>query len=172
MKPKIFNAFGKDLLTKIGPYKVGESVSIKCEVKGGRPRPNVTWLKNYMIVDENFELSSETTSTNILTIPSIKRIDQGSIFTCEAKNNNSTLPLTTSVIMDMTCKSVGQYSFSIYLFFLQLAQKASPFQEPQSHLWLGRNTPSNVKLWGPIQIQTYLGRLGGWKWMLSTLNLR
>ena len=96
---------GKELFKHIGPYEVGETFIIKCEVEGGSPRPNVTWLRDEKTVDNSFALSTSKSSTNILTIPSIKRADLHTIFTCQAENNNLNGPVSTSVILDMTCKS-------------------------------------------------------------------
>ena len=43
---------------KIGPYKLGEDVVLRCISRGGQPLPNVTWWKdnsllgNFLIVNQ------------------------------------------------------------------------------------------------------------------------
>ena len=92
---------------KLGPYQIGESVMIKCLVLGGQPSPAVTWWRDHQIVDDSFDQTSSFQVTNLLTIPALRRTDLHSILTCQAKNNNESVPLSTSVKLDMTCKSPG-----------------------------------------------------------------
>ena len=92
---------------KLGPYKIGESVRIKCLVLGGQPSPVVTWWRDHLIVDNSYNKTEEFKVTNILTIPSLRRSDLHSILTCQARNNNESVPVSTSVKLDMTCKNRG-----------------------------------------------------------------
>ena len=85
----------------LGPYQLGESVMIKCLVVGGRPSPDVTWWRDHHLVDDSFAQNSEFRVENMLTLPSLERSDVDSILTCQAKNSNNSLPLSTSVKLDM-----------------------------------------------------------------------
>jgi len=101
-KPTIYDDTGKEVRLKLGPYQIGESVMIKCLVLGGQPSPAVTWWRDHQIVDDSFDQTSSFQVTNLLTIPALRRTDLHSILTCQAKNNNESVPLSTSVKLDMT----------------------------------------------------------------------
>ena len=103
-KPVIFDESGKEVRLKLGPYKLGEAVMIKCLVVGGRPSPEVTWWRDHHLVDDSFSKNSEFKVENVLTVPNLGRADVNSILTCQAKNNNNSIPVSTSVKLDMTCK--------------------------------------------------------------------
>ena len=90
---------------KLGPYKIGDSVRIKCLVLGGHPSPSVTWWRDHQIVDNSYNKTAEFKVTNLLTIPSLRRSDLHSILTCQARNNNESVAVSTSVKLDMTCKN-------------------------------------------------------------------
>ena len=40
-KPKVFDASGQEVRLKLGPYKIGEDVVLRCEAEGGHPSPKV-----------------------------------------------------------------------------------------------------------------------------------
>ena len=101
-KPVIYDESGKEVRLKLGPYKLGEAVMIKCLVVGGRPSPEVTWWRDHHLVDDSFIQASEFKVENMLTLPNLQRSDVNSILTCQAKNNNNSVPVSTSVKLDMT----------------------------------------------------------------------
>ena len=101
-KPVIYDESGQEVRLKLGPYKLGEAVMIKCLVVGGRPSPEVTWWRDHHLVDDSFSQISEFKVENLLTLPSLRRSDVDSILTCQAKNNNNSVPVSTSVKLDMT----------------------------------------------------------------------
>lgn len=101
-KPRIFDDIGKEVRLKLGPYRLGETVTISCEVLGGRPSPRVTWWRDHHLVDDSFLTDSGYKVTNELVIPKIAREDLHSIFTCQAANNNVSVPVSTSVKLDIT----------------------------------------------------------------------
>ena len=43
-KPKIFDERGQEVRLKLGPYKVGENVSLKCVAIGGKSKARKTVL--------------------------------------------------------------------------------------------------------------------------------
>ena len=75
------------------------------QVLGGRPSPRVTWWRDHHLVDDTFTSSSQHKVTNQLVIPNIQRSDLHSIFTCQASNNNVSVPVSTSVKLDITCNT-------------------------------------------------------------------
>ena len=85
----------------IGPYKLGMSIKVRCEVTGGSPKPRISWLKNDKMLDDSIDESSQDISVNVLEIYDLKREDMGSLLVCQAENTNLTDPLTTAVILDI-----------------------------------------------------------------------
>lgn len=101
-KPRIQDENKEEIRLKLGPYKVGDTLDITCEVLGGRPSPKVTWWRDHHLVDDTFSTSSQYKVTNQLVIANIQRADLHSIFTCQASNNNVSVPVSTSVKLDIT----------------------------------------------------------------------
>ena len=53
--------------------------------------------------------------TNELVIPDIARTDLHSIFTCQAANNNVSVPVSTSVKLDITCNALSYQIMTSHL---------------------------------------------------------
>lgn len=100
----ILDEAGSEVRLKLGPYKLGDSVMIKCLVVGGRPSPEVSWWRDHQIVDDTSVRPSEFKVENVFTLERLERSDLDSILTCQAKNSNESLPVSTSVKLDMTCE--------------------------------------------------------------------
>ena len=100
----IYSPDGTEVRLRLGPYRLGQSVTMACEVLGGYPRPEVTWWRDSETADDISEEVSEYKVTNLLTMTNLTRADQDSILTCQAQNNKNILPVTTSVKLDMICK--------------------------------------------------------------------
>ena len=77
----------------------------------GRPTPRVTWWRDHALLDDVSEDIDVATGrvTNELRLRQLRRTDLHSILTCQATNNNISVPASTSVKLDMQCKH--------YLFF-------------------------------------------------------
>jgi len=101
-KPRIHDENNQEVRLKLGPYKLGDTVTVTCEVLGGRPSPSVTWWRDHHLVDQSFLTDTEYKVTNQLVVPNISRKDLHSIFTCQASNNNVSVPVSTSVKLDIT----------------------------------------------------------------------
>ena len=100
----IFSGSGGEVRLKLGPHRLGEAVVVKCLVVGGKPSPSVTWWRDHHLVDDSFSVKEpgDFKVENLLTLPNLQRSDVNSILTCQAKNNNNSLPVSTSVKLDMT----------------------------------------------------------------------
>lgn len=70
----------------------------------GRPQPQVQWLINGDIIDDECEQNSGDVIENRLLWPSIARNDLNSVFTCQALNTLLVEPKETSFVLDMNCK--------------------------------------------------------------------
>ena len=72
----------------------------------GRPTPRVTWWRDHALLDDVSE-DIDTASgrvTNELRMVQLRRADLHSILTCQATNNNISVPASTSVKLDMHCE--------------------------------------------------------------------
>lgn len=70
----------------------------------GKPRPAVTWWKEYRMIDDSYMfVQEENVVKNVLEIEALSRSDALTGFTCKATNNNVTVAASTSVTIDLNC---------------------------------------------------------------------
>nr|XP_040583876.1 nephrin-like [Lepeophtheirus salmonis] len=100
-KPRIFDERGQEVRLKLGPYKIGDNLRLVCTSFGGRPSPRVTWWRDHALIDDKSELVHESKVSNELRLLNLGRRDLHSIITCQASNNNISVPVSTSVKLDM-----------------------------------------------------------------------
>ncbi|XP_051159478.1 hemicentin-2-like isoform X2 [Leptopilina boulardi] len=91
--------------SNVGPYTEGDTLKLSCDVYGGKPAPTVTWYRN-----DNFVNIKTVTVHNRNGVPVIRsdieiknlgRADVRTELTCNATNNNRSLPLSSTVHVDM-----------------------------------------------------------------------
>lgn len=89
----------------------------------GWPVPKVSWWRENALLDDTWEVSSEhvtsTVVSNTLTIGKLQRSDLNARLTCQAANNNITIPVSTTVMLEMNCKSCKRFSIYFYFFLLE-----------------------------------------------------
>lgn len=73
-------------------------------LSAGRPQPQVRWLVNGLIVDDQYEHNSGDVIENRLLWPSVQRTDLNSVFTCQAVNTLLVEPKENSYVLDLHCK--------------------------------------------------------------------
>ena len=79
------------------------SYIVKCFFTGNPP-PRLTWYKGHELVDDSYEQLNGRT-TNILSLAeSVQKKDAGSIYTCQAVNNNQSIPVATKLKLEISCK--------------------------------------------------------------------
>lgn len=100
MKPVINDKNGRKLTTKLGPFKLGEEVVATCTTWGGSPFPRLTWWREHTLVDDSYEVINGKT-TNTLHLHGVQRNDHNQVFTCQAVNNNQSIPVSTSLRLDI-----------------------------------------------------------------------
>ena len=72
--------------------------------------PKLTWWRENSLLDDSYEISTEQqlSSTllvsNTLTVDRLERGDLHARFTCQAANSNISVPVSTTVTLDMSCK--------------------------------------------------------------------
>ncbi|XP_054169147.1 hemicentin-1-like [Oppia nitens] len=103
-EPIIVDMDNNELSGLIGPYNEGDELRLICSTSGGKPRPSLSWWRDYSIIDDTFEYNEKDVTTNQLTITSLARHHLLSIFTCQAINNNITVPSSTSITLDLNLK--------------------------------------------------------------------
>ena len=116
-KPQIIDTNGESLPSLIGPYTEGDHLTLICEVEGGKPQPSLTWWRESVLLDDTYEQITTTNNNqlirNQLIIQSLRRQDLMAVFTCQASNNNISLPSTATVTVDLNCKFFSYFHFLI-----------------------------------------------------------
>ncbi|XP_046451494.1 nephrin-like isoform X1 [Daphnia pulex] len=85
----------------LAPMTAGQALSLSCETSGGKPLPRLVWLRDGRVIDDSFVTTFENTVRNDLWLPSLDRSDLDATLTCEASNSNLTMPVSTSVTIDL-----------------------------------------------------------------------
>ena len=107
-KPRIYTVGdSQEVRLKLGPYNIGDTVRLRCISLGGRPLPKVTWWRDHALLDSSDSNQASFKTENELILKDLKRQDLHSILTCQASNNNISVPVSTSVKLDMNCKQKG-----------------------------------------------------------------
>ncbi|XP_076341490.1 CXADR-like membrane protein [Tachypleus tridentatus] len=103
-EPVIADEDGKQLKGLVGPFNEGQSLTLMCSVTGGKPRPSLTWWQDYTLLDDNYTFSSDEVVINKIVIPEIQRDDLRTVLTCQASNNNITIPASTTITLKLNCE--------------------------------------------------------------------
>ncbi|XP_042217208.1 uncharacterized protein LOC121862887 isoform X2 [Homarus americanus] len=101
-KIKILSEAGLEVSGVIGPYPVGASISLDCQVESGRPRPTVSWFHEEKLLDEVSEVRRGEMTSNTLHLPSLTRDYLYRVLTCQASNSNLSVPVAATVTLDMS----------------------------------------------------------------------
>ncbi|KAK8759475.1 hypothetical protein V5799_002893 [Amblyomma americanum] len=99
----ITNRTGEPLRNRpiIGPFNEGSPLTLVCKALGGRPPPQVTWWLGGEMVDDSYSPAGEGVVRNDLVIGKLQRSDLMATYRCQATNNNNTVPVSTSVSLDL-----------------------------------------------------------------------
>ncbi|XP_076325621.1 neural cell adhesion molecule 2-like [Tachypleus tridentatus] len=92
---------GDSVQSLIGPYNEGDRLTLTCHVEGGKPTPSVTWWRESVLLDDSYDTTIFGEVRNKLDIKHLQRHDLMATFTCQASNNNISLPITSTVTIDM-----------------------------------------------------------------------
>ncbi|XP_014218538.1 synaptogenesis protein syg-2-like isoform X2 [Copidosoma floridanum] len=97
----VFDNSGAQLKSIVGPYRVGDQFSVKCEVRGGKPTPTVKWYANEVEMKGRLVEREERIWVNELSVPHLKREHLNTTYKCKANNTNLITPLEQSVVLDV-----------------------------------------------------------------------
>ncbi|XP_076335789.1 protein turtle-like isoform X2 [Tachypleus tridentatus] len=103
-EPIIVDENGRQLKGLAGPFNEGQPLSLTCSVVGGKPRPSLTWWHDYTLLDDNYTFISDEVVMNKIVIPEIERDDLRAVLTCQASNNNITIPASTTITLKLNLK--------------------------------------------------------------------
>ncbi|ROT80717.1 hypothetical protein C7M84_000540 [Penaeus vannamei] len=92
---------GREVSVVAGPYTEGAEVTLTCQVRGGNPRPKVTWWHEWSLLDDTSEVNTTQVVKNILTLPPLTRADLNKTLTCQATNSDLIIPMSATVRLDM-----------------------------------------------------------------------
>ena len=70
----------------------------------GQPPPNVTWWTKDTLLDDTFEVTPYNNIRNELLISKLSRDDFFLELTCKAWNSYLTVPLESSIILELNCE--------------------------------------------------------------------
>ncbi|XP_022256240.1 hemicentin-1-like isoform X1 [Limulus polyphemus] len=103
-EPIIVDENRQQLKGLVGPFNEGQPLSLTCSVVGGKPRPSLTWWQDYTLLDDNYTFISDEVVVNKIVIPEIERDDLRTVLTCQASNNNITIPASTTITLKLNLK--------------------------------------------------------------------
>ncbi|XP_076335815.1 neural cell adhesion molecule 2-like isoform X2 [Tachypleus tridentatus] len=103
-EPVILDEQGQSLKGLVGPYNEGDSLTVMCQASGGKPRPTVTWWRDYSLLDGNYTFELGDIVQNQLKLNRLRRQDLLAVLTCQASNNNITVPSSNAITIDLNLK--------------------------------------------------------------------
>ncbi|XP_045132092.1 uncharacterized protein LOC123516607 isoform X3 [Portunus trituberculatus] len=101
-KIRILNEEGLEVSGVIGPYPLGASLTLICQVDTGRPRPTLSWFFEEKLLDDAVEVRRGKVTSNTLHLPSLDRNYLYRVLTCQASNSNLSVPVAATVTLDMS----------------------------------------------------------------------
>lgn len=78
----------------------------------GRPLPNVTWWHETTLLDDTSVILSGNRVKNVLNLQKIERRQLHMVYTCQASNNNVTMPIVSSITLDVNRKYMQYFSIT------------------------------------------------------------
>ncbi|KAK0081846.1 hypothetical protein PV325_011468 [Microctonus aethiopoides] len=86
-------------------FNEGSDVHLRCETRGGRPLPRLTWYLENAVIDDSYHYDDKAGLTiNLLNYPKIGRQHLDARLICQANNTNLVPPQTNLVILDINLK--------------------------------------------------------------------
>ncbi|XP_058982793.1 neural cell adhesion molecule 2 isoform X2 [Musca domestica] len=99
-KVVLWDDSGNELSTVVGPCSEGDIISLKCAVFGGKPIPEITWLRDDIKLISPIKHGDQYIESE-LTLGPLGRSDLKSRISCRASNHPRATPVVTVVQIDM-----------------------------------------------------------------------
>lgn len=119
----------------------GAILSLTCQTDSGSPLPTLIWRKNSVIERGTYDVTPEGLVKSSLFMVAISRQDIHADVTCQASNNNMTLPVSKTVKLDLTLKPL-----SVQIIPGDEPLSANKAQEVQCQTY-GSRPPPSVSWW-------------------------
>ncbi|KAI4475996.1 hypothetical protein M0804_013942 [Polistes exclamans] len=84
-----------------GPYLLGDTLILYCDVYGGKPPPTLTWYRNNNFMNNKTMNVRNGVTRSEIVIKNLERDDVLSQLTCNATNNNGSFTLSSTILLDM-----------------------------------------------------------------------
>ncbi|KAG8183708.1 hypothetical protein JTE90_002777 [Oedothorax gibbosus] len=106
-EPIIMDEYGQRLRDIIGPYDEGSELKLICDVDGGvafstgDPSPSVTWWRDDLLLNGDFNVTTRGFVRNVLILDKIRRTDWNARYSCRTSNSRLSKPQVATVLLDM-----------------------------------------------------------------------
>uniref|UniRef100_A0A8D8YTR6 Hemicentin-2 n=1 Tax=Cacopsylla melanoneura TaxID=428564 RepID=A0A8D8YTR6_9HEMI len=100
----VMDSQGVEVHNVAGPYFEGYDLQLSCTVKGGRPKPSVSWWMNGTKIDDFTEQVFQDQSTNRLLIPVVTRDLWQAVVECRASSTPSIPAQIKTIQLDVYLK--------------------------------------------------------------------
>ncbi|KAK3926158.1 Kin of IRRE-like protein 2 [Frankliniella fusca] len=98
----VFDSSGRDVTDGVvGPLQHGQDLILKCEVRGGRPPPTLTWFVNDRLADGFIDRPEENVIVARLQEHAMMRRHLNNTYRCQASNTKLRDPIQRSVRLEM-----------------------------------------------------------------------
>ena len=121
---------------KISPLDAGKLLVLRCSVIGGRPSPKVAWYLNdkpisstsvapfFSVSKTGHYSSAKSHSPNMnihveqIELGPLSRFYQDARLTCRASNSLKVNPVSKTITLEITCKSVILLLFKSFVYYI------------------------------------------------------
>lgn len=107
--PVITDELGRELSDVTNPYDEDSPMTLTCITYGGRPKPTVRWWRGEMLIESRTISTDENMTSTSITITRLNRGHYKAVYTCQAINNNITVPKQKSITVNMYLKPLKVY---------------------------------------------------------------
>lgn len=81
---------GTEVADVVGPYNVGSTLVLTCDIIGGWPSSEVSWWRDGAVIDDTWEEISPGKSRNTMKLEHLSRHELNTELECQGNNNNHT----------------------------------------------------------------------------------
>ncbi|XP_012269309.1 protein turtle homolog A [Athalia rosae] len=103
----IYDGAGDKVEDVVGPFQVGLEFRLSCEVRGGKPAPNITWFVNRDEAEGQIQETALNIIVSKLTVPKLRREHLNTTYKCRASNTELISPLEKTVLLDVHLKPIS-----------------------------------------------------------------